>query len=296
MTASEDVFAVIVTHRDVARAGRCAASTGLPADRIVVVANIPDSGVVTPWAVISPSAPQGYAANVNLGASTAPPGTRWLLLANDDVVFEPRTVERLVAAGEAAPTVGAIAPALYGEDREPQVVAFRHPTIAGELAGVLSGPDVLRRALRRGHSVVASGTGLTTEDWVLGAAVLVRRAAFVDVGGFDERYFMYSEDTQFGLDLGRAGWRSAVLHDARALHMGAMSTSDPRWRDVLAASRRQYLRRNWSRAKLASMYGAWILAQVWNVAYGVAIRTGGPDRRAARAAHARAQRRARPWR
>ncbi len=297
MTAIDGVFAVIVTHSDIGRACRCASSLGLPADRVIVVANIP----TTPpaglrWQVVSPSAPQGYGANLNLGVTRAPPTTRWLLLLNDDVVFEPGTLDRLLAAAAADPRIGAMTPALHGEDRRPQAVAFRHPTVRSELAGVLGGPDIVRRALRRAHSVHPAGAGVTHEDWLLGAAMLVRAAAFADVGGFDERYFMYSEDTQFGLDLQRAGWRSAVLHDAWALHVGATSTADAQWREMLLASRRRYVRDNWSRLRYAGLCLLWTAAQAWNLAYVVVRAIADPSRRSERAAHARAQWRNRPWR
>lgn len=296
MTATDDVFAVIVTHNDVERADRCASSLGLPTDRVIVVANVAPSAAAVRWRVMSPAKPQGYAANLNFGVAHSPPGTRWLLLLNDDVVFEPRTLDRLMAAGQADPHIGAITPALHGEDHRPQAVAFRHPTVRSELAGMLSGPDLLRRALRRGHSVLPSGSGTTYEDWVLGAAMLVRYTAFAAAGGFDEKYFMYSEDTQFGLDLQRAGWRSAVLHDAWALHSGATSTTEARWSDMLGASRRHYLRRNWTRSKVACLGALWVVAQLWNAVYQLVVWTGGSSRRAARASHARAQRNYPPWR
>lgn len=296
MTDRRDVTAVIVTHDDVERAVRCAASLGLAPDRVIIVANVAPSKEVTPWKCLSPVMPQGYGANINLGVAGSPEASKWLLLLNDDIVFEPETLERLVTAADADPTVGAVTPALYGEDRHPQVVAFRHPTVCGEISGVVSGPDLVRRTLRRGHSVVPTGAGMTHEDWVLGAAMLVRSAAFADVVGFDERYFLYSEDTQFGLDLQRAGWRSAVLHDAWALHIGAGSTTDARWRDMLLASRRRYVRENWSRPRFAGLCAVWLVAQVWNIAYLAARGVAEPSSRTAHAAHVCAHLRHPPWR
>jgi len=296
VTDRRDVTAVIVTHDDVERAGRCAASLGLAPDRVIIVANVAPSEEVTPWKCLSPLTSQGYGANINLGVARSPDGIKWLLLLNDDVVFKRDTLDRLMKAARADPTVGAVTPALHGEDGGPQAVAFRHPTVCGEIAGVISGPDLLRRTLRRGHSVLPAGAGMTHEDWVLGAAMLVRSAAFADVSGFDERYFLYSEDTQFGLDLQRAGWRSAVLHDAWALHLGAGSTTDARWRDMLLASRRLYVRSNWSRSRFAGLCGLWVVAQAWNMAYIAVLGIVEPTSRAAHATHARAQLRHPPWR
>src|SRR5690606_19695432 len=54
------------------------------------------------------------------------------------------------------------------------------------------------------------GKQLTTAgdvDWTSGCCMLFRREAFAEVGGFDERYFLYFEETKMALDMHRAGWR-----------------------------------------------------------------------------------------
>ena len=54
--------------------------------------------------------------------------------------------------------------------------------------------------------------------WLSGSCLLLRRAAFDDVGGFDERYFMYMEDVDLGDRLGKAGWQNVYVPSAEVLH------------------------------------------------------------------------------
>lgn len=60
--------------------------------------------------------------------------------------------------------------------------------------------------------------------WLSGSCLLVRRSAFGQVGGFDERYFMYMEDVDLGDRLGKAGWLSVYVPSAEVLHHKAHST------------------------------------------------------------------------
>jgi N-acetylglucosaminyl-diphospho-decaprenol L-rhamnosyltransferase len=64
--------------------------------------------------------------------------------------------------------------------------------------------------------------------WLSGSCLLVRRVAFGEVGGFDERYFMYMEDVDLGDRLGRAGWLNVYVPSAEILHDKGHSTGrDP---------------------------------------------------------------------
>jgi N-acetylglucosaminyl-diphospho-decaprenol L-rhamnosyltransferase len=67
--------------------------------------------------------------------------------------------------------------------------------------------------------------GTADVGWLSGSCVLVRRAAFDEVGGFDEGYFMYFEDVDLGFRLGRAGYVNRFVPDAVVTHTGAHSTS-----------------------------------------------------------------------
>jgi N-acetylglucosaminyl-diphospho-decaprenol L-rhamnosyltransferase len=66
--------------------------------------------------------------------------------------------------------------------------------------------------------------GWRETGWLSGSCQLVRRSAFDAIGGFDESYFMYFEDVDFGERLGKAGWRNLYVPKAVVVHTGAHST------------------------------------------------------------------------
>jgi N-acetylglucosaminyl-diphospho-decaprenol L-rhamnosyltransferase len=79
-------------------------------------------------------------------------------------------------------------------------------------------------------------------DWVSGAAMLVRREAFDEVGGFDERIFMYMEDVDLCRRLRSSGWTVRYLSDVRVEHRigGSQSVDQPaRWFNSFATYVRQ---------------------------------------------------------
>jgi len=54
---------------------------------------------------------------------------------------------------------------------------------------------------------------------------VLRARAFTQLGGFDERFFMYFEDVDLGRRLREAGWQNRYLSSVEVVHMGARSTS-----------------------------------------------------------------------
>ncbi len=61
-------------------------------------------------------------------------------------------------------------------------------------------------------------------DVVLGAFMMVKRETMRDTGGFDERFFMYSDESDFCLRAKRAGWKTLYCPDASVVHLGGEST------------------------------------------------------------------------
>jgi GT2 family glycosyltransferase len=64
-------------------------------------------------------------------------------------------------------------------------------------------------------------------DWIIGACMLVKRQVWQEVGGFDERFFMYAEETDWQLRMRKAGWLVHFLPTAQVTHLaGASGKSD----------------------------------------------------------------------
>jgi N-acetylglucosaminyl-diphospho-decaprenol L-rhamnosyltransferase len=88
-------------------------------------------------------------------------------------------------------------------------------------------------------------------EWLSGACLLVRRSLLSAIGGWDESYFLYSEDTQLCRSAWDAGARVRFEPRAEAVHVGGESASRAELLETLARSRIRYARKNSPRLKAA---------------------------------------------
>lgn len=156
----------------------------------------------------------GYAAGNNRGIELAlERGADAVLLVNPDLRVEPDTIERMVAVLRDHPDVGIVGPRVRNGGSRPATIWFDGATVdldgAGASAHVNSGVEFHR---------VADDVGIVDTDYVTGAAMLVRREVFDDVGLLPERYFLYFEETDFNVRAHRRGWRLLVDPTARVVH------------------------------------------------------------------------------
>jgi N-acetylglucosaminyl-diphospho-decaprenol L-rhamnosyltransferase len=143
-----------------------------------------------------------------------------LVLTNESITALCERLESDVGAG-------LVGPQLVDSAGTPQASARAFPTIGRSwrqaFVGLVAprGSSALRYA--QANRDLASRGGEV--DWVTGACFLVRRQAFIEVGGFDSSYFMYVEEVDLCWRLKQAGWR--VLHEpsASVVHIGGVSAS-----------------------------------------------------------------------
>lgn len=188
----------------------------------------------------------GYARAVNTAARLRP--GRDLVLVNPDTVVSPGVIDEL-ARTAAKPGVGAVAPRLLNPDGTTQDNVRTFPSALTMLLRrtPLGATSRGRRILDR-HSGPSSATQTTPVDWALGALVYLRRDMFDELGGFDERYFVYQEDIDLGLRMRARGWTYLFRPELTAIHAygrASRSTLDLRrretrihWRSVLRFTRR----------------------------------------------------------
>ena len=67
-------------------------------------------------------------------------------------------------------------------------------------------------------------------DWLAGASLMIRRQVLDEIGLFDERYFLYFEETDLCLRAQRAGWTSRYVKESRIMHIGSVSTGMKTWK------------------------------------------------------------------
>lgn len=153
----------------------------------------------------------------------------FVLVVNPDVVWEPGSIDALLAAAERHPRAGALGPRIEEADGDAYPSARAVPTLGSGvghalLGGIWPGNPWSRRYL--------DDSDMDTErvaGWLSGSCLLLRREAFDAIAGFDSRYFMYMEDVDLGDRLGRAGWENVFVPDARIRHAkGHAAGSRPR--------------------------------------------------------------------
>ena len=147
-----------------------------------------------------------------------------ILMLNDDAFVDPETPARLAEVLADNPHAAVAGSRLrYGDGREQRSGAGAR-TLADSTLAVLSLGALARRVNRRAMAPVP-GTPLHEVTWIPLCAALVSRAAWRDIGGFDERFAFYGEDQDFGRRLADAGWRLFVRDDAEAIHLGGGSSA-----------------------------------------------------------------------
>ena len=191
----------------------------------------------------------GYGRAANRGAAGA--SEPWLVVVNPDIVWEPGSLDELLAAAERHPDAGALGPVLLNTDGTVYPSARALPSLTQGLGHALfahlwPGNPWTRAYQRRQESAEAVER---EAGWLSGACLLLRREAFESVGGFDPGYFMFFEDVDLGDRLGRAGWRNVYVPSARVTHVGGTSWRDRPARMITAhhASARRYLHRRYHR-------------------------------------------------
>jgi N-acetylglucosaminyl-diphospho-decaprenol L-rhamnosyltransferase len=211
-----------------------------------------------------PSNP-GFGAGQNRGfARTEAP---FVLLLNPDAVITPVAIERGLACLMQSPRVAAVQGAIFGADGRPersQGAELGALHLLGRALGLRRFIDqpALRALVRRtklADHVDRVPAAARSVDALAATALLVRRQAFVDVGGFDESYFLYGEDLDLCRSLRARGWSLLALPDRWATHQsghssGSWGTRELNWwTGTLRFAARWWTTRAWIAARMAAV-------------------------------------------
>jgi GT2 family glycosyltransferase len=170
---------------------------GCTTDDVEVLSRLP--GVVT----VGEGENLGFSGGCNLGVSAS--SGEYVALINGDAVVEPHTVARLVEE-LAQPDVGIAAGTVRLAD-EPDLL-----NSSGNIVHVLGLSWI------GGYREPETRTETTEITGAMGACVLMTRAHWDRLGGFDDHYFAYHEDAEISLRTWRLGKRVVSVPDAVALH------------------------------------------------------------------------------
>lgn len=239
-----DIAVVIVTYRSAALtiaslgslAAERAAVAGLSV-RVVVVDNAsgdlgPISNAVEAagWSywVTLVAAPRngGFAYGNNLGIEHAYAAgvPDYVYLLNPDTLVRAGAIETLVRFMDTHPQAGIAGSGFENAEGRDWPIAFRFPNLLGEVnEGLRFG--LVTRMLSRWNIVRSMGKTNEPVDWVCGASMMIRPRVLEVIGGLDENYFLYFEETDFCWRARHAGFETWYVPASRVMHIGGQSTA-----------------------------------------------------------------------
>jgi len=231
VSAAHEVSVVVVTFNGREFVPACLESIPAGAETIVVD-NASSDGTADlvqerfPKAsLLRNSVNRGFAAGVNRGIAAS--RGRYVCLLNPDAKLSPGTLSTLAAYLDAHPDVGAAAPQLLHEDGRRQNSFDNFPSFAT----VFLNKSLLRLFLPgRFPSKTQEWTEPRDVESVIGACMMIRRGLLDRIGGLDEAYFLFLEETDWCLRAWRAGSRIAFVPGATAVHLQGGSRDTVRFR------------------------------------------------------------------
>lgn len=170
-----------------------------------------------PWVtVIRNNENIGFGRGCNRGVQMVT--TPYVLMLNPDAVLNARSLRTLVEFMQSHPEAGIAAPATLDDEHHPQS------------AGTLATPSALLQSLIGNHRcayphrrAIIPGQAPFRTPWVCGAVMLIRSELFRQLGGFDERFFLYFEETDLCRRAADAGQEIWAVGQAVATHTGSAS-------------------------------------------------------------------------
>lgn len=174
--------------------------------------------------LIASDANLGFTGGNNVGIAHS--AGRHILLLNPDTEVVGDALARMVGYMDRNPDVGALGPKVLFPDGRVQSSRRRFPTLATALleSTVLQQWFPRNRVLAHYYVADASDDQEQDVDWVIGACLLIRRAAWDQVGCLDEAFFMYSEELDWCRRAKAAGWRVVYVPDAIVVHHEGQSS------------------------------------------------------------------------
>ncbi len=195
----------------------------------------------------------GYTRGNNVGLAAA--AGQYLLILNPDTEVVDDALAQMQAYLAAHPQVGVLGPQLIHPDGRVQSTRRRFPTLAVALfESTWLQPLAPRVWLDRYYARDLPDDAIAEVDWTMGAALMTRRAVYAQVGGFDEGFFMYSEEVDWCRRVKAAGWQVVYFPPARIIHHAGRSSDQ-----VPAAT---HIRFNTSKVRYFRKYHGALAAEV----------------------------------
>jgi GT2 family glycosyltransferase len=172
----------------------------------------------------------GFAAACNLGVSHSQ--GNYLLFLNPDVILDPPAIGALYSVLTDVPEAGIVVGRLVGADGEFQASCRRFPTLGnlifsrGSLLGVMA-------ARKKAKYTLPDYSEVTEVEAAAAAMMMIARSDFARRSGFDERFFLYMEDTDLCYRVRKKGIKVLYVPQASGKHYWGFSTGRYRFRRII---------------------------------------------------------------
>jgi N-acetylglucosaminyldiphosphoundecaprenol N-acetyl-beta-D-mannosaminyltransferase len=224
----------------------------------------------------------GFAAANNVGARES--AAEFLLFLNPDTELIEGSLELLVSAMRSDPGVGLLATRQVTSDGEIWPSLHRFPSLPRAMAQALASERWPRVGDRFGERLLDPRSYARRDrfDWTTGAVLAVRREAFEAVGGFDESFFLFSEETDLCRRIQDRGWTGSVEPALTFIHHAGKAGVNPAREAQMAYARLQYARKHFSRPAAAAYRATLVLDHGLRLGAAAVTRSSdSPDRAAA---------------
>ena len=244
-----EVSAVVVSYNAAPWIERCLDSLRGTEAEMIVVDNGSTDGTLEivrekfPEARVLEEENRGFGAGNNAGMRVA--SGRYFLLLNPDAWLTDGALEKLVAFADERPDAGVVGPRLLNPDGSLQRSVRGYPTpwrIATEYF-FLRKLAPRSRALNAFFGQQFDHESVREADYLFGACLLVRREAVDSVGGFDEDFFLMSEEVDWCYRFREAGWKVLFYPGAEVFHVVGASLN-PRQFHAIVRGHLQFLRKH----------------------------------------------------
>lgn len=264
-----DVAAIVVTYGSAADIERLIASLRREARghrmRVVVADNAsPDDTLAVAQAhrdvvAVPTGGNLGYAGGINV-AMTAVGDADAILVLNPDMVVDPGAIAAM-RARLSQPGVGIVVPTILDGGGARTRSLRREPSVMRSVGDALFGSRFRRRPATFAEMVLSRAEYATAHrvDWATGAALLISRETAAAVGDWDERYFLYSEETDYFRRAREAGYATWFEPAAIVRHSEGGSGVSVDLDRLLAVNRIRYYANHHGSFATAMFHGVSVL-------------------------------------
>lgn len=169
---------------------------------------------------------QGFAKNNNDGAKVA--DGNYILILNPDITLINNAIDVLYDYIKTNPSVGIVAPKLLNPDLSLQYSARKFISLKVLFIRIFTKgkDDIHNKAVQHYLMYDSVCDGPIEVDWCMGAALLFKKDFYFELGGFDEKFFLYVEDADICNRCWKAGKKVIYLPQAEVIHMHQRSSKN----------------------------------------------------------------------